>query len=153
MTRMLALVAATAICVSAAQAGEVFISRDAQGRPVYTDRPESLPAEKLKVTSKPTDPAEVQRRYDEQMKAHATKEKAAAEASQRSADGRAAAELDATDKAKRCQEARARYQNLLAAQRLYDEDDSGERRYLSAAEIDTARANAKRLMDEFCNGT
>lgn len=148
MIRMLALVAATAILLPAAEAGEVFISRDAEGRPVYTDRPESLPAEKLRVSSKPTDPADVQRRYDEQMKAYGSTE----QASQRSADSRAAAEIDAADKVKRCQEARAQYQNLLSAQRIYDEDDSGQRRYLSATEIDTARTNAKRLMDEFCSG-
>ena len=45
--------------------GEVYVVKDAKGNPVYTDRPEQLPAERLDVRSSQTDPVEVQTRYDE----------------------------------------------------------------------------------------
>ena len=37
-----------------AQAGEVFVTKDAQGNPIYTDRPESLPAQKVDVVTNQT---------------------------------------------------------------------------------------------------
>jgi len=41
----------------------------------------------------------------------------------------------------------------LTARRLYEPGGAeGERRYLSDAEIDAARTDAKRLVDEFCSG-
>jgi hypothetical protein len=40
----------------------------------------------------------------------------------------------------------------MISQALYQADpDTGERRYLTAEEIDTARAHAKKLVDEFCS--
>ncbi len=38
----------------------------------------------------------------------------------------------------------------MSSYRLYEEGPDGERRYLTSEEIDTARANAKKMMDEFC---
>ena len=40
----------------------------------------------------------------------------------------------------------------MDARRLYEDDASGGRRYLTSPEIDAARANAKQVMDEFCGG-
>jgi hypothetical protein len=60
--------------------------------------------------------------------------------------------MTAEDKAKRCTDARQRYQTMMDSQKLYEQDPNGERRYLDSAEIDAARANAKQVMDEFCSG-
>ena len=39
----------------------------------------------------------------------------------------------------------------MNAQRLYEQSaPDGERRYLTDAELDAARENAKKVMDEFC---
>jgi hypothetical protein len=38
----------------------------------------------------------------------------------------------------------------MNAQRLYEDADGGERRYLTDAELDAAREDAKKVMDEFC---
>lgn len=148
LTLLIALVLA-----AGAQASEVYRTRDAKGQPVYTDRPATLPAERLDVETATTDTVEVQRRYEEQMKQYAEADKARAEAQGKSEDERKAKELSAQDRAKRCQEARDRYQSYMNARRLYEPGATeGERRYLSDAEIDAARERAKKSMDEFCSG-
>jgi hypothetical protein len=152
MQRLLLLVASLLV-LGATQASEVFVTKDAQGRPIYTDRPESLPAQKVNVATKQTDTVEVQRQYDEKMKSYAAADKAQAEASKQAVEGKQAQELSAADKAKRCQESRARYQDMMNARRLYEPGSSPEeRRYLDSNEIDAARENAKKVMDEFCAG-
>src|SRR5512145_37137 len=112
MQRILLLVLALAV-LGSAQAAEVFMTRDAQGRPVYTDRPESLPAQKVNVVTQETDVVEVQSRYQADMAKLQGDQKASADAAKKAADAKAAAELTEADKAKRCQDARTRYQNLM----------------------------------------
>jgi hypothetical protein len=150
MHRLLLLVASL-IALGSAQASEVFLTKDAQGRPIYTDRPDSLPAQKVHVASQSTDPVAVQQQYEEKLKSYSEADKARAEAAKKSVDSRQAKELSATDRAKRCQEARAYYQKMMNARRLYEAGSTDEdRRYLDSNEIDAARADAKKLMDEFC---
>jgi hypothetical protein len=148
------LTAATLLLAAAgAHAGEVYKSTDAQGRPVYTDKPPSLPAERLNVHSATTDVVEVQKRYESQMKQYGAADKAEADAAKKAADARKAQELTAEDRAKRCIEARQRYESYMNARRLYEPGTTeGERRYLDSAEIDAARANAKQAMDDLCSG-
>lgn len=144
---VIALVAlATAVT---AQASEVFVTRDAQGRPTYTDRPASLPAQKVDIATQKTNIVDAPQT---QTKPFATDEKAQAEAARKAAESRQAAEVTAADKAKRCQEARTQYQNLMNARRIYEDDGKGGRRYLDSTEIDSSRADAKKLMDDFCSG-
>jgi hypothetical protein len=136
-----------------AQAGEVFVTKDAQGNPIYTDRPDSLPAQKVNVATQSTDTVEAQRRSDEQAKAAAGAGKAQPDPARTAAASRAAREMTETDKAKRCEEARAHYMTVMNSQRLYEQGpNEGERRYLDSDEIDATRENAKKVMDEFCSG-
>ena len=152
MRVVLATVATVLICVPAA-AAEVFVTRDAQGRPVYTDRPDSLPAQKVNVVTKETDVVEVQSRYQADMAKLQGDQKASVDAAKKAADAKQASELTEADKAKRCQDARTRYQNLMNARRIYEPGSSpDDRRYLDSAEIDATRENAKKVMDEFCAG-
>jgi hypothetical protein len=151
MQRILLLIASLSL-LGIAQANEVFVTKDAQGNNVYTDRPESLPAQKVKVASRGTDPVDVQRQYDEKMQATAAADKASADAARQNIETRQAKELTAADKAKRCLDARTRYEQVMTAQRLYEPGDAeGERRYLDSKEIDDARASTKKAMDEFCS--
>jgi hypothetical protein len=146
-------VATLLLAVAGAHAGEVYKTTDAQGRPVYTDKPPSLPAEKLNVQTATTDTVEVQKRYDSQMKQYGAADKAEADAAKKAADARKAQEMTAEDRAKRCIDARQRYESYMNARRLYEPGSAeGERRYLDSAEIDAARANAKQAMDELCSG-
>jgi hypothetical protein len=146
-------VATLLLAATGAEASEVYKTTDPQGRPVYTDKPATLPAEKLDVKTSTTDVVEVQKRYDEQMKRYAEAGKAEDDAASKAADTVKASALTAEDRAKRCQEARQRYDSYMGARRLYAPGASeGERRYLSDVEIEAARANAKQVMDEFCRG-
>ena len=146
-------VATLLLATAGAQANEVYKTTDAQGRPVYTDKPVSLPAEKLNVKSATTDTVQLQQRYEEQMKGYSEADKARAEAASKAAEAQKASAMTAEDRARRCEESRQRYESYMNARRLYEPGESeGERRYLSDAEIDAARADAKKLMDEFCSG-
>jgi hypothetical protein len=150
MKAILTIVAAVLVLGTAH--ADVFVTKDAQGRPIYTDRPDSLPAQKLNVATKATDTVEVKNRYDEQMKGYAAGDKAATQAAKQAAEQAQAKEMSATDKAKRCADTRLRYEYYMNAQRLYEALPNDERRYLSDEEIDAARTNAKKTMDEFCAG-
>jgi len=130
-----------------AGAGEVYVTKDAKGNPVYTDVPATLPAEKVGIKSSSTDPTEVQKRYDASMKQYAADDAAKATAAAASP----AAAVSPEEKAKRCADARQRQQAYLDAFRLYEEMPNGERRYLTSEEIDAARANAKQVVDRACS--
>ena len=145
------LLLAMALLAGPADAGDVYVSRDAKGNVIYTDTPQTIPAQKLDVRSASSDPAQVQARYDEQMKRYAADDAADAKAAATAANAKKAAALTAEDRAKRCIAERERYQATMNAIRVYEEGPDGQRRYLSSEEIDTARANARKAMDEFCN--
>jgi hypothetical protein len=140
------------LLASGAQAGDVYVTKDAQGRPTYTDTPATIPAQKIGIASTSTDPATVQQRYADQMKQYAADD-ASAEKTVEGAEGPAKAkQLSAEDKAKRCADARQRYQSYMDAHRLYEQGPDGQRKYLSSEEIDAARASSQKAMDQFCSG-
>jgi hypothetical protein len=143
---------AAVVLAGTTSAGEVYVTKDAQGNTVYTDTPQTVPAQKLDVRTSSTDPAQVQSRYAEEMKKYAADDASAGKAAATQADASKAQALSAEDKAKRCAEARTRYQAVMASYRLYVTGPEGERRYLDSAEIDAARIDAKKVMDEFCGG-
>jgi hypothetical protein len=146
-------VATLLFAAAGVHAGEVYKTTDAQGRPVYTDKPPSLPAERLNVQSATTDVVEVQKRYEAQMKQYGAADQAETDAAKKTTEARKAQEMTAEDRAKRCIEARQRYESYMNSRRLYEPGASeGERRYLDDAEIDSARANARQAMDELCSG-
>ena len=143
------IVAALLLALGVAQASDVFMTKDAQGRPVYTDRPDTLPAKRLDVKSATTDTVEVQRRNAEQQKQLAEASKASDAAAKTEKENKTSVVAMNADRAKHCQETRDHYLQLMNAQRLYEDTDC-ERRYLTDAELDTAREDAKKVMDEFC---
>ena len=143
---------ATVMLAGTAGAGEVYVTKDAKGNTVYTDIPQTIPAQKLDVRTSSTDPAQVQSRYSEEMKKYSADDAAERKAAAAQADASKAQVLSAEDKAKRCADARNRYQAVMSSYRLYVTGPEGERRYLDSAEIDAARIDAKKVMDEFCSG-
>jgi hypothetical protein len=140
------------LLAAGAQAGDVYVTKDAQGRPIYTDTPATIPAQKVGIASASTDPATVQKRYADQMKQYATEDASASKAAAGADDPAKAKQLSAEDKAKRCADARQRYQSYMDAHRLYEDGPDGQRRYLTSEEIDASRASAKQVMDQFCSG-
>jgi hypothetical protein len=131
-------------------AGEVYVTRDKHGNPEYTDKPATIPARIVGVSSSTSDPAEVQARFSEQMKKYAAEDEARARSAAEVADARKARELTAEGRARRCAEARQRYEGYTQSLRLYEQEPESERRYLTSEEIDAARASAKQLRDQFC---
>jgi len=56
----------------------------------------------------------------------------------------------ATAKAQNCEKARVAYDQSVQAVRLYKTDEKGNRTYLTAAELDAARLQARNLRDLAC---
>lgn len=135
-----------------AQGGDVYVVTDEKGNRVYTDRPLTLPAERTGIRSSPTDPADVQARSEEQMKQFAANDAAATNQEAKSRDTASATESSAVERDQRCADARKRYETLMFNFRIYEVAADGERRYLDSAEIDAARVDAKKALDELCGG-
>ena len=62
----------------------------------------------------------------------------------------AVAVAEAKLRAKRCHEAKAVYQHLLYARRLYTVGKNGHRHYMTSAQDDAARVKAREEMDQLC---
>jgi hypothetical protein len=141
---------ACGLAVQAAHA-DVYKYTDEKGNVQYTDKPRTLPAQRLDVKTQKTDVVAVQARQEEDLKRMQNATSARQQSSAAQADQREAAELTAKDKAERCAKARERYDNYMTSQRLYETLPNNERRYLSDVELDAARASAKASMDTLCN--
>lgn len=142
-----------AACGLAAQVAlaDVYKYTDEKGNVQYTDKPRTLPAERLDIKTQKTDVVAVQARQDAETKRMQDSTKTRQQGAAALADQKQAAELSAKDKAERCVKARERYDNYMNSQRLYEELPNKERRYLSDAELDAARASAKASMDTLCS--
>lgn len=145
--KQIAVVLAGILLAVAAHAGDVYVTKDAKGNTIYTDTPQTLPAEKVTVQGQGnSQPATAQQGSPE-----AQPQKAPDPAIGNS-QAKQAAQDSAADRAKRCAEARQQYQNVMNSRRLYEEGPNGERTYLTSEQIDKTRANAKEVMDQFCSG-
>lgn len=151
MLRSMMTLALAASMLLASQAyADVYKYTDEQGNILYTDKPATLPAERLNVQSQKTDVVALQaRRLEEQQRMDAA-DQARQQRNAQGADERKAAQMSATDKAEQCKKARERFDTYTNSQRLYEQQADGERRYLSDAELDAARASAKASMDVLC---
>ena len=151
MLRTLFMLTAAAVAFAAGPvAADVYKFKDEHGNVLYTDKPSTLPAERLNIQSQKTDTVAVQARQQEELKGLQEPN----QATQRSApDARAqqqAAQTTATQNADQCTKARQRYDTYMNSQRLYEQGADGQRRYLTDAELTAARASAKASMDVMC---
>lgn len=140
--------AAAAVLAAGPVAADVYKFKDEKGNVLYTDKPSTLPAERLNVQSQKTDVVAVQARQQEELK-----RQQAADGSQQQAStsgAQPAAQAAPKDAAERCTKARERYDSYMKSQRLYEVQPDGQRRYLSDAELDTTRAAAKASMEALC---
>jgi hypothetical protein len=136
-----------------AGAGDVYVTKDAQGHPVYTDTPQAVPAQKVDIRTSSSEPAADADGTVPPMKPSSPqKPTSTSSSSQQAPPARQAAQTTAEDRAQRCIDARKRYQSLMDNWRVYEAGPDGERTYLTSEQIDAARANAKKVMDEFCAG-
>jgi hypothetical protein len=149
--RPIATILAGLLLAGPAAAGDVYVTKDAQGNNVYTDTPQTVPAQRVEVRTGVTDTSTATERYSAEMAQHANDEQAYAKSQAQESAARQAAQTTAEDKAQRCTEARQRYQTLMNNWRVYEQGPNGERTYLTSEQIDQARANAKQVMDQFCS--
>ena len=143
---VLLLTLATATLAAGIATADVYKYKDEKGNIQYTDKPPSLPAERLNVQSQRTDMVAVQARQQAEQQPAAGPQ----QPKNNAADQKAATELTAKDKADRCLKARERYDKYMNSQKLFEQTPDGERRYLSAEELDATRAAAKASMDVMC---
>jgi hypothetical protein len=144
------LTAAAAVLAAGPAAADVYKFKDDQGNVLYTDKPSTLPAERLNIQSQKTDTVAVAARQQEEMKRLQDVDKTNQQAADQNKDQQQATQLTATQKAEQCGKAKQRYDSYLNSQRLYEQTPDGQRRYLSDAELDAARASAKASMDVMC---
>ena len=144
------LTAATAVLAAGPVAADVYKFKDDKGNVLYTDKPSTLPAERLNIQSQKTDTVAAQARQQEEMKRMQDADKASQQAAGQNKDQQQATQLTATQKAEQCSKARERYDSYANSRRLYEKLPDGSRRYLSDAELDAARISAKASMDAMC---
>lgn len=144
---LLLLTLAAAPLVAGTAIADVYKYKDEKGNIQYTDKPPSLPAERLNVKSQRTDTVAAQERPQPAAQPAASSRPAPGNSR---AEQNQANELSAKDKADRCIKARERYDRYMNTPRLYEQDEKGERRYLDSAELDAARASAKASMEVMC---
>jgi hypothetical protein len=80
----------------------------------------------------------------------ASENKAAAVTIEKEQAERDVAQAEAKKRAKECKEAKARYTQLMEARRLFTTDSSGQRHYLSDAQANAQRVQARETMDSAC---
>jgi hypothetical protein len=142
--------AAAAVLAAGPVVADVYKFKDEKGNVLYTDKPSTLPAERLNVQSQKTDVVAVQNRQQEELKRQQAADKSQQQGSTPGTDQQPAAQAAPKDSAERCAKARERYDGYMKSQRLYEVLPDGQRRYLSDAELETTRAAAKASMEALC---
>lgn len=137
-----------AMPLSAALA-DVYRSVDAQGHVLYSDSP-SPGAELVRVTGPRFASATATVSSSPKPSAPPPKPSDADSNLARDAAARAVHNDVAKVGAEACKKAQDGYQQIINTRRIYTTDSSGERQYLSDADADQARVNAKLKMDDAC---
>ena len=147
---MAMMAAGSLLAITVAAAEDIYQSTDAQGRPVYSDRPLSSTAERVTIQSRPRDAAAAEERARQELVELARRQE---ERDRQAAVSRAAEqEKETAEKAQaeRCIAARNRCFTFAEADRLYRRDEAGNRVYPTGTEIDAERDAAKQKMEQEC---
>lgn len=150
LTLALSTLAVSASLWTGVAQGDVYKYTDEKGNVQYTDKPQMLPAELLRLQSKRTDEAAAQERAAAELKRSQELIAGDQKNATAKAEQKAAAELTEKDKAERCIKARERYDKYMNSQRLYKTGANGEREYLDDAQLTESRNAARISMEELC---
>jgi hypothetical protein len=132
-----------------AVSGEIYKWTDEDGNVHYEDRPVGkTDMEHVDVVSRNTDNSIVQARIDADRNARAAARQVASEAPAEMTKEEIRAEQQ--ERQEKCQMYRDRLQAFLRSTRLYQEDDSGDRNYLSEDEVMAARTKVEGQIQEYC---
>jgi Domain of unknown function (DUF4124) len=139
------LIMSLGLAFAHAHAAEVYRSVDAAGNVTYSDRPETPDAVPMVIRTAAA--AATTRRAP----TPARSTEAASDEPDAATIERAEREQNAEDRAANCEAARARSETYETSRRLYRPGADGEREYLTDAEIDEARTNARADIARWCN--
>lgn len=147
MRKTLIFTIAALITANAFAAGEVYRWKDASGNWHFSDQPQ--PGAELVRGARRGTPAPAAAPPPASPPAQTVATSEALPVS----DGvaREVRQQAAAIKAEQCKKAEEAYQQQLRAQRIYREDQDGNRTFLSAEEIDAARLQARSARDLACN--
>ena len=144
-------VAVTLTASGVALSGEIYKWTDEEGNVHYEDRPLGGEAtERVAIVSRATNSSNVQASIDARRDRVAARDEAKAQRAEAESEA-AKAQAEAEDRKQKCSQARARMENYLQSQRLYREDENGERSYLDEKQILEARAKAQEKIQEYCD--
>ncbi len=130
---------------------EVYRWVDSQGVVHFSDVPDDPAAEPTGVTTQGTDPQKVAARQQQFAEQYQADEQLAAASAEEQADARRQQETAARQRQIGCTAARKRLETYTTAPRLYEKGPDGSRRYLTADEIDQARASAMDDVASWCD--
>jgi hypothetical protein len=130
--------------LSATAHADVYKYKDEKGNVAYTDKPMFLPAERISIKTENSNIVDL----DDRDESAAPERKPDAPTT---SDKKKSTQSETAGKAELCNKARQDYLARMNAQRLYEDQPNGEKRYLSQKELEAARASAKQAMDTICN--
>jgi flagellar hook-length control protein FliK len=121
---------------------------DAQGKVLYGDRPpDGVHAEVVEMLGN-----HVARATSTKDASPSSRSGGKNDSAQDDASTKKAVDNDVQQvKEQQCAAAQEQYKKLIEGRRIYKTGADGERQYLTAEEIDTQRADAKREVDATCN--
>ena len=149
--RRIAYTALILVGAAALAQADVYRWTDEKGRVHYTDR--WVPGSELVKVDQSRESAQdaAARRAAEQNKLSTSNDILAARKAPETAS-QAVKQDVAKARNEQCTKAKEEYEKSIPARRLYTEGKDGEREYLSDAEADEARVQARARMKEACGG-
>ncbi|HUA27048.1 MAG TPA: DUF4124 domain-containing protein [Steroidobacteraceae bacterium] len=148
MSRSTVLLLATSMAVllgavGAARADTVYEWTDAHGQVHYTDQ--WVPGAKVVRTDTIRRPADSSATQGIQNESNA-----ASQGLKQQQEAQSVQQDEAKARAARCAQAKEQYRKMIDSRRIYTTDKSGNRTYLSDAQADAVRLQAKQEMDADC---
>src|SRR6202521_6304141 len=146
------LVFAALIAWSGLASAVVYKWTDAQGKLQYGDRPpDGVHAEVVQLLGTHASTSTARNASTAPAQAPPAARVAANPTPKDAQDKQAVDQDVASTRDKQCSDAQDRYKKLIEGRRLYKAGPDGERQFMTSEEIDIARLNAKRDIDNICN--
>ena len=148
--RLIFTVSVAALLFSGATvAGDIYKWTDEDGNAQYEDRPTAdADIERLDIASRNTDNSAIQARQRAGSEARAAARQVAAEAPKEMSKQEVRAEQE--KRQEQCQMYRDRLEQFSRSQRLFDEGEDGERRYLDDAQVVAAHNRVQQQINKYC---
>lgn len=153
MTKQALTLALLLVTAGSVQAGQIYKWTDEDGNVHFSDTPVGEDSERVPIQSRPTDASRVDARVRSRAEAAARKaeEEAAGQSAQAAGPTEEELQARAEERAQKCRTYRDRLQQFVQSRRIYREDENGERVYLSEEEMQEAREQVEKQVQEYCS--